>query len=115
MENAANQRFVSGFREKYGRYPSFYAAQAYDSMFLIKSAADALNGDLSDTAATRDALQAANFESVRGDFTFGNNHFPIQDFFSREVVVDDEGNWTTAITNRVMEDHVDSYAAECSL
>ncbi|MEE9318871.1 MAG: ABC transporter substrate-binding protein [Granulosicoccus sp.] len=115
MENAANQRFVSSFREKYGRYPSFYAAQAYDSMFLIKSAADALDGDLSDTAATREALQAANFDSVRGDFTFGSNHFPIQDFFAREVVVDEEGNWTTAVTNRVMEDHVDSYATECSL
>jgi len=115
MENAANQRFVTGFMEKYGRYPSFYAAQAYDSMFLIKSAADALAGDLSDTAATREAILAASFDSVRGDFAFGSNHFPVQDFFAREVVVDEEGSWTTAVTNKVMEDHVDPYAAECSL
>jgi branched-chain amino acid transport system substrate-binding protein len=115
MDNAANKKFVDGFREMYGRYPSFYAAQSYDAMNLIKSAADALDGDFSDTAAVRDALAKADFESIRGDFEFGNNHMPIQNFYARKVVEDADGNWTTQITKTVFENHQDSYAATCSM
>ena len=115
LDTPANQKFVAGFREKYDRYPSFYAAQAYDSIFLIKSAVDALNGDVSDTAALREAIAKAEFNSVRGDFKFGNNHFPIQNFYAREVVADQDGNWTTQISKTVLEAHQDPYAAECKM
>lgn len=115
MDNAANQKFVAGFREKYGRYPSFYAAQSYDAMNLIKSAADALDGDFSSTSAVRFELAKANFDSIRGDFEFGNNHMPIQNFYARKVVEDADGNWTTEITKTVFEKHQDSYAATCSM
>ena len=115
LDTPANQKFVAGFRAKYDRYPSFYAAQAYDSIFLIKSAVDALNGDVSDTAALREAIAKAEFNSVRGDFKFGNNHFPIQNFYAREVVADEDGNWTTQISKAVLEAHQDPYAAECKM
>ena len=65
--------------------------------------------------ALRSELHKANFSSVRGDFRFGNNHFPIQDFYAREVVVDSDGNWTTSATGVALEDHQDVYAAECDL
>ncbi|MEE9334120.1 MAG: ABC transporter substrate-binding protein [Granulosicoccaceae bacterium] len=115
MDNPANQKFVAGFREKYGRYPSFYAAQSYDAMNLIKSAADALDGDFSSTSAVRYELAKANFDSIRGDFEFGNNHMPIQNFYARKVVEDADGNWTTEITKTVFEKHQDTYAATCSM
>lgn len=115
MDNAANQKFVSDFMAKYGRYPSFYAQQAYDSMMLIKSAVDAVGGDLSDQDAVRAALMAADFDSTRGDFQFGNNHFPIQNFYLREAVTDADGNWTTKIVDTVLENHQDPYAAECGM
>ncbi len=115
MDNAANQKFVAGFREKYGRYPSFYAAQSYDAMNLIKSAADALDGDFSSTSAVRFELAKANFDSIRGEFEFGNNHMPIQNFYARKVIEDADGNWTTEITKTVFEKHQDSYAATCSM
>lgn len=115
MDNAANQKFVGDFRAKYGRYPSFYAQQAYDSMMLIKSAVDAVGGDLSDQDAVRAALEAADFDSTRGDFSFGNNHFPIQNFYLRQAVADSDGNWTTQITSTVFENHQDTYAAECGM
>jgi len=115
MDNPANQKFVAGFREKYGRYPSFYAAQSYDAMNLIKSAADALDGDFSSTSAVRFELAKANFDSIRGDFEFGNNHMPIQNFYARKVVEDADGNWTTEITKTVFEKHQDSYAATCNM
>ena len=46
LDNAANKKFVSEFKAKYGSYPSFYAAQAYDAMNYIKSAVEAVGGDL---------------------------------------------------------------------
>src|SRR5438477_10413548 len=39
LKNAANQKFVSDYRKKYGgKTPSFYGAQSYDGMLLIDSA-----------------------------------------------------------------------------
>ncbi|MCY4591018.1 MAG: ABC transporter substrate-binding protein [Alphaproteobacteria bacterium] len=110
-----NRTFVAGFKEKYGRYPSFYAAQSYDSIFLIKSAVEAVNGDLSNMDGMRAAMMSADFPSVRGPFRYGNNHMPIQNFYSREVVVDADGVWTTSVRDVVLKDHQDTYAQECAM
>lgn len=115
LDNEANMKFVGDFLEKHGRYPSFYAQQAYDAMMLIASAVEAVDGDLDNKDGIRDALRAANFDSTRGNFSFNTNHFPIQNFYLREAVVDSEGRWTTQIVDRVYENHADSYAAECKM
>ena len=115
LDNEANKKFVADFREEHGTYPSFYAAQAYDSILLIKSAVDAVNGDLTDQDGMREAMKKADFASVRGEFTYGNNHMPVQDFYSRTVVEDADGNWTTEINKVVLDDHQDTYAAECNM
>ncbi len=115
MDNEQNKRFVADFRAKYGTYPSFYAAQAYDTMFLIKSAVEAVDGKIDDVDAMREAIAKADFASVRGDFKFGNNHFPIQNFYSRKVVADADGNWTTQLGDLVLADHQDPYAAQCGM
>ena len=115
MDNPANQKFVADFRAKYGRYPSFYAAQAYDAAMLIRSAVEAVDGDLDDLDGLRQALARADFDSVRGSFSFGENHFPIQDFFLREVVRDSDGVFTTRIVDVVYSDHVDPYAKDCTM
>jgi branched-chain amino acid transport system substrate-binding protein len=115
LDNEANKKFVSSFREKYKRYPSFYAAQAYDTINLINSAVTAVNGDMSNTDGLRAAFKAANYDSVRGKYTVGNNGMPIQNFYLREVVTDADGNWTTKVVKTVFENHQDPYAAECPL
>jgi branched-chain amino acid transport system substrate-binding protein len=115
LDNPQNKKFVSGFKKKYGRYPSFYAAQSYDSIFLIKSAVDAVQGDLTNMDGMRAAMASATFPSVRGEFAYGNNHFPIQNFYSREVVVDKDGVWTTATRDVVLKDHQDVYAKDCKM
>lgn len=115
LDNAANQKFVGGFLEKYGRYPSFYGAQSYDAIMLIKSAVEAVGGDLDDKDGIRKALMAANYDSVRGKYTYGNNHMPIQNFYLREVVEDDQGRWTTKVVETVYTNHQDIYAADCKL
>jgi branched-chain amino acid transport system substrate-binding protein len=112
LDNPANVQFVAAFQEAYGRLPSLYASQGYDAARLLASAL--AKASIDDPDAFRDALKAAEFESVRGDFQFGPNHHPIQDIYVREVVK--EGD---VLTNRViglaMEDHADAYAAECAM
>ena len=53
LDTPQNKKFVSAFLAKHGRYPSFYAAQSYDTMFFIKSAVEAVGGDLSNMDGMR--------------------------------------------------------------
>jgi branched-chain amino acid transport system substrate-binding protein len=115
LDNETNKNFVSSFRKKYNRYPSFYAAQAFDSINLIASGVEAVGGDMSKMDELRAALKSANYNSVRGKYTYGNNGMPIQNFYLREVVADADGNWTTKMVKTVFENHQDPYAAECKL
>ncbi|MFW8634870.1 ABC transporter substrate-binding protein [Cribrihabitans pelagius] len=112
IDNPANAAFVKAFQEKYGRLPSLYASQGFDTANLILSALD--KADPSDQDAFRAALKAAEFDSVRGDFKFGNNHHPIQDIYVREVIK--EGDvYTNKIVATGLEDRADAYAAECKM
>lgn len=115
LDNAANKRFVADYTKKYGQAPTLYAAQGYDTAQLIGSALAATKGDLSKQDEFRAALKAAKFDSVRGNFRFGNNHHPIQDIYVRKVVRGDDGKLTNAVVAKVFDDHQDAYAAECSL
>ncbi len=113
--NAANQRFVGDYLERHGKYPSFYGAQSYDAIMLIKSAIEKVNGNIADKDAVRAALKQADFDSVRGNYSYGNNHMPIQNFYLREVVEDSEGRWTTKIVSTVLTNHQDPYAKDCKM
>jgi len=115
LDTAGNKKFVTDFLAKYGRYPSFYAAQAYDSMFFIKNAVEAVGGDLSNKDGIRAAMKAATELPTRGAMSWGNNHFPIQNLYLREAVQDSEGRWTTKIVKTVYENHQDTYAGECKM
>ncbi len=115
LDNAANKKFVDAFKAKYGKYPSFYAAQSYDAVMFIKSAIEAVDGDVSNVDGMREALKKAEYSSVRGDFKIGPNHYPIQNFYSREVIADDDGVWTTSVRETVLNMHQDVYASECSM
>jgi branched-chain amino acid transport system substrate-binding protein len=115
LDNPANRKFVADFKKKYGRYPSFYAAQSYDTIMLIKSAVDAVGGDTTKMDEMRAVMKAARFDSVRGKYTYGHNHMPVQNYYLRKVVEDADGVWTTTIVKTVLENHADPYAAECNM
>jgi len=115
LDNPANAEFVAAFEEKYDRVPAPYAAQAYDAARLLDSAIAAVGGNLDDDAALIAALEAADFESVRGPFRFNTNHFPIQNFYVREVVMMDDGSIGNALRGTVFEDHADAYAGDCDM
>jgi branched-chain amino acid transport system substrate-binding protein len=86
LPNAANKKFVADYNTKYKLHPSYYGAQSYDAVSLLDSAVTAVHGDLSDKEAIRKAMEKADFKSVRGNFKFGNNHMPIQNFYLQDVV-----------------------------
>ena len=115
MDNEANKKFVADFKKKHNAYPSYYAAQSYDAIMLIKSAVEAVKGDLKNVDGMRKAMEAANFASVRGPFKMGPNHFPIQNFYANEVVVDKDGNWMNANRQVVLKDNQDPYAKDCKM
>lgn len=114
LENPANAAFVEDFVAAYDRLPSLYASQGYDAARLIASALEATDGNADDRDALREALRAADFDSVRGDFRFGKNQHPIQDIYMREVVLED-GVVTNKVIGTAFKDHVDAYAAECRM
>lgn len=112
LDNAANVKFVADFQAEYGRLPSLYASQGYDTANLLISAM--AKAEVSDADAFRAALEAADFASTRGDFAFASNHHPIQDIYVREVVK--EGDvLTNKIVSLALEDHSDAYVADCSM
>lgn len=115
LDNAANKRFVADFQKEYGRMPTLYAAQGYDAAQLIGSAVQAVGGDMKDKEAIGKALQAAQFDSVRGPFTFNTNHYPIQNYYLREVVKGADGKVTNKLIGTVFENHADAYVGECTM
>jgi len=115
IDNPANKAFVENFQAEYGRLPSLYASQGYDTARLISSAIKAVGGELSNKDQFRQALEAADFASVRGAFKFGPNHHPIQDIYVREVYVDEAGVLTNKIVAKAMSNHSDAYAKLCNM
>lgn len=115
MDNEASMEFASAYEERFGAIPGTYAMQAYDAALLIDAAIRGVDGDLSDRDALREELRKADFESLRGNFSFGENHYPIQDFYVTGVVQRDDGRFHTSIIERIFDDYQDRYVSECSM
>lgn len=112
IDNPTNAAFVESFQAEYGRLPSLYASQGFDTANLILSALD--KAEVSDADAFRETLRAADFDSTRGDFKFGPNQHPIQTIYAREVIK--EGDvLTNKIIGVALENHGDVYAVDCKM
>jgi branched-chain amino acid transport system substrate-binding protein len=117
LKNPANQKYVADYQKKFKSLPVFYGAQSYDGMLLIDSAVRAVKGNLKDTDALVRAMRRAEFNSVRGKFTFGNNNHPIQNFYLLKAVSGPTpgGDPVMEIQKTVFTNYKDSYAGECKL
>ena len=115
LPNEQNKKYVADFKKKHGVYPSYYGAQSYDSIMLIASAAEALKGDLSNKDKVRAEMKKANFKSVRGDFKYNTNQFPIQNFYIQEAVKDPEGMMTVKTIATAVKDGKDPYYEKCPM
>lgn len=115
LDNAANKRFVADFEKKYNRLPNEYASQGYDAAMLMDAAVREVKGNVEDKAALRKALEAANFASVRGPFKFNRNHFPIQNYYLRQVVKDERGRYVNKTVGTIFTQQPDAYVSACKM
>ena len=115
LPNDANKKFVADFRSKHKNYPTFYGAQSYDAANFVNSAVVAVNGDLTKKDAMRAEMRKANYASVRGPYKYGNNHFPIQNFYLQDVVKDAQGNLTLKTVATIVKDSQDQFHDKCPM
>ena len=116
LDNPANQRFVAAFRQQNnGRNPSFYAGQAYDVLMAMDAAVRDVGGKVADKAALLKAIKAANYKSVRGDFRYGANNFPVQNYYLRVIAKDGSGRIANKVIGTVLTNYQDTTAAQCAM
>ncbi len=115
LPNEQNKRYVADFKKKHNVYPSYYGAQSYDAIMLVASAAEALKGDVANKDKVRAEMKKADFKSLRGDFKFGNNQFPIQHFYIQETVKDAGGMMTVKTIATAVSAAKDPYADKCPM
>ncbi|PWR00987.1 ABC transporter substrate-binding protein [Meridianimarinicoccus roseus] len=112
LDNPVNAAFVESFEAEYGRLPSLYASQGFDTANLLISAMG--KADIADLDAFRAALKEADFDSTRGAFRFNTNQHPVQDIYVREVIRDGDV-FTNRIVATALRERGDAYAAECPM
>ncbi|OWJ64924.1 ABC transporter substrate-binding protein [Inquilinus limosus] len=114
LDNAANKAFVAAFEKEYGYEPALYAANGYDAAKLIDAAIRQAGGK-TDAETLKTAIRDAKWASVRGDFAWNKNNFPVQDFYLTEVVKRDDGKIVTSRVSTVFPHYGDAYADQCSM
>ncbi|OKO68753.1 ABC transporter substrate-binding protein [Bradyrhizobium sp. NAS96.2] len=114
LDNVRSKKFVAAYEAAYNGVPGTYAMQAYDAALLIDSAVKAVKGDLSNKDAVAAALRKADFPSLRGNFKFNNNGYPIQDFYLTKVAKRPDGKFQTEIVEKVFSNYGDRYAKDCA-
>jgi len=115
LPNEANKKFVAEFQKKYGRMPTYYASQGYDTALAIAAALKATGGKVDDVNAFSAAMRKADFQSVRGDFKFGPNQHPVHDWYSLKVEKGADGQLAIVTKGKVLQAHGDFYAKDCKL
>jgi branched-chain amino acid transport system substrate-binding protein len=115
LDNPANKKFVSAFEAQYKRLPTGYAASGYDTAQLIDSGVRRVKGRIEDKDALRSALRAAEFKSVRGEFKFNRNQFPIQNYYLQVVGKDPDGRIVHKTLGTVLSNRGDAYVDQCKM
>jgi len=113
LPSPTSKAFVAAFEKKHGRIPSQYAAQGFDAALLIDSALKETKGSVADRDALRNALDRADFSSVRSGFRFLRNGFPVQDGHVFVVAKDAQGRASLKRIATPLEGNPDWYWDEC--
>ncbi|HWD22908.1 MAG TPA: ABC transporter substrate-binding protein [Burkholderiales bacterium] len=115
LDNPANKRFVAAYHKKHSTRPTSMAAMGYDTVALIAAAVRDAKGRVENTDAMRAALRKADFQSVRGPFRFGHNHFPIQSYYLNQVAKDPSGKLYNKLLGVAQKDVVDAFSGKCPM
>ena len=79
------EQFDADFSERYGRPSSLFAADYYIGAEVAIKALEAMEGDISDTEAFRQAILDVKFDSPRGPFSFDEYHNVIENVYITQV------------------------------
>jgi branched-chain amino acid transport system substrate-binding protein len=115
LANPANQKFVNEFEREYKRLPTGYASAGYDTALLIDAAVREVKGKVEDKEALRRAIRNVKFQSVRGDFKFNGNQFPVQNYYLQVVGKDHNGRLVHKTLGTVLKDRGDAYVQDCKM
>jgi len=85
LDLAINRQFRAAFKQATGREADVYAVQGYDTAELLIQGMAKVQGDTKATKALVAAMEATQFDSPRGRWTFSRSHNPVQDIYLREV------------------------------
>jgi branched-chain amino acid transport system substrate-binding protein len=113
LPNAENKKFVTDYKAKYKSSPSFYGAQTYDAAILLDGALKETKGDM-DKDKLRKAIEKAPFKSVRGNFKFGPNHIPIQNFYLQDAVKEGD-DYVLKTVATIVENDQDKHVGKCKM
>jgi branched-chain amino acid transport system substrate-binding protein len=113
LPNDANKKYVADYKAKYKSAPSFYGAQTYDAAILLDAALKETKGDL-DKDKLRKAIEKAPFKSVRGNFKFGKNHVPIQNFYLQDVVKEGD-DYRLKTVAKIVDNDQDPHVGKCKM
>lgn len=113
MKTPGNERFVADFRKKHNRNPTQFAMFQYDAIMLLDAAVKEAGPENPD--AFRAALKKADFKSLRGNFKFNNNNFPIQDIILQRVEKMGDGKLDLKFLEVIKKDVQDPHHGSCPL
>jgi branched-chain amino acid transport system substrate-binding protein len=82
---------------------------------MLVDAAVKESSGLSDPKKFRASLKRANFNSLRGNFNFNNNNFPIQDIILQRVEKGSDGKLYEKFLEVVKKDVADPHHTACPL
>ena len=114
LDNPVNKKFVDSFVKAYGRLPSQFAANTYDVVLMLDAAVKDTGGKTTPDAL-REALRKVKYQSVRGDWKFNTNQFPIQNIYMEEIVKNSDGKLGYKFLGVAAKDVVDPYASQCKM
>ena len=92
IDTAANQLFINSYKTKFGRIPSEFAVQGYDSGKVIIEAIKSLSGDVSNKDNLAEAIRTVSIVGPRGPLMIDKNtNNVIQNIYIFEVIAGKNG------------------------
>ena len=113
FDNPESKEFVAAFQRRYNRTPSVYAGQGWDTAQALAAALKVVGTD--DVNRVAAELRKADFKSIRGDFKFGPNQHPVQDWYHVRPVKNADGSLSLQTVSKILTGHGDAFAKDCKL
>lgn len=116
LDNPANRAMVEAWKAKYpGRPLTTYAEQGYQAALAMAAGLAAAGDDAANVDKLREGIRAAAIDSPRGNFAWGRNQHPVQDWYAAEVVRGADGVPVIAAGAKIAEARGDAYAEQCRM